>query len=755
VPLFALLAPFALGIWLEDRFALAPAACAFGTALGCALFALGARGAVARTGETLLGVGLGALALALRLHAPIPETEPGPVAITLLESPRAAHGACRAAIWVHGARPGRALLLGRGDLCELLPGATALARVRLESLRPPSNPGAGDSRRRLARRGIQRIARLHEEAWTPIGAEPGGAAAGIERLRRRFASRLDPELAPTRAGALLRAIAVADVSRLDERLRRAFADSGTTHLLSVSGTHIVWVFWLTRICVAFALGRSRALPLVRAARGAGTLAGAAAGLAYAFLCGLEAPALRSAAMAAAGGLALVGGRPGAAWNALALAALAVLAFDPGALFEASFQMSFAAVAGLLVWRPPPGALRGLAHASLGAGLATAPLAANLGASLPVGWLVANALAVPYFGVAVVPPALVAGALGDEVPALARIARALAELGIRMLESLASADLLAGPRDRVAVAALLAALAFAARGLALRRRALTFAAGAGAVVSFALAWPTENTRVETPELAFLDVGHGDAVLVRASRRAWLVDAGTRAPDFDAGHSVVLPALRALGVRRLDALALTHADLDHVGGAAAVLESMPVAELGLTRETLAAAALRQVRRAAARRGVAVRIVAAGDSLGAGGLELLALWPEPALRPPTTNAGSLVLRAASARSCALLSGDAPAAVERALAPVLGRCDVLKLGHHGSATSSDPGFLAALDPVVAVASAGRRPRAPLPHPEVRARLRARSISLFETRRDGALRIELDRPGPVVRPWLTRRWAD
>jgi len=742
-------------VWLEDRLALGAGWCALASALGAALAAIRARGALPRAGETLLGVGLGALALAIRLRAPVPDAEPGPIAIALLEAPRSAHGACRAAIWVHGARPGRALLLGRGDFCALLPGANALARIRLESLRPPSNPGAGDAPRRLARRGIQRIARLDGEAWVPIGSEPDGPAARIERLRRRFAARLDPESAPTRAGALLRAIAVADVSRLDESVRRAFADSGTTHLLSVSGTHIVWVFWMTRICVAFALGRSRALPLVRAARTAATLAGAGAGLAYAFLCGLEPPALRSAAMAAAAGLALVGGRPGAAWNALALAALAVLAFDPGALFEASFQMSFAAVAGLLAWRPPAGALRGLAHASLGAGLATAPLAANLGAPLPAGWLVANALAVPYFGAAVVPPALAAGALGDQAPALAALARTLAELGIRMLESLASADLLAGPRDRVAVAALLAALAFAARGLAQRRRGLALAAGAAAAVSLALAWPSENARVDAPEVLFLDVAHGDAALVRAGGRAWLVDAGTRGPDFDAGHTVVLPAFRALGVRRLDALVLTHADLDHVGGAVAVLESVPAAELWLTRETLESPALRGVRRAAARRGVVVRIVAAGESLGAPELELRALWPPADFRAPSTNAGSLVLRAASARSCALLGGDAPAAVERALAPGLARCDVLKLGHHGSATSSDARFLDALDPVVAVASAGRRPRAPLPHPQVRARLRARAISLFETRRDGALRVELGRPGPLVRPWLTPRWRD
>ncbi len=754
-PLLFLLAPFALGILLEDRLEPGVSWGGVAAALGLAIWRVRGAGPYVRAGETLLGVGLGALALALRLHAPIPEALPGPVAITVLDAPRIQGGACRATVWIHGARSGRALLLARGAACALLPGQRALARLRLEPPRPPSNPGAGDARSRLARHGISRIARLYEEALAPIGVEADGPAARLERLRRRFAERLDPAEFPSRAGALLRAMAVSDVSRLDESLRRAFADSGTTHLLSVSGTHIVWVFWLTRVCVAFALGRSRVLPLVRSARSAALAAGAMAGMAYAFLCGLEAPALRSAAMAGAGAIALVGGRPAAGWNGLALAALLVLGFDPGALFDASFQMSFVAVAGLLVWQPPPGPVRGLVHASVAAGLATAPLAAGIGASLPAGWLVANALAVPYFGIAVVPPALVAGALGARVPQLAALVRALAELGIRMLERLATSDLLAGPHDRVAVAALFAALAFGGRALAQRRRVLAALSASAALASLVLAWPASNTGIAGAELVFFDVGHGDAILVRGGEHAWLVDAGTRAPDFDAGHAVVLPGLRALGVRRLDALALTHADLDHIGGASAVLAGLPVAELWLTRETLAAPGLRALRRSAARRGVVERVVAAGDELGASGLSLHALWPPASFAAPTSNAGSLVLRIESARGCALLGGDAPAEVERRLAPQLSHCDVLKLGHHGSATSSDARFLDALEPVVAVASAGLRPRAPLPHPEVRARLRARSISLFETRNDGALRIELDRPGPLVSPWLDPRWRD
>ncbi|HXZ84423.1 MAG TPA: hypothetical protein VEI82_02935, partial [Myxococcota bacterium] len=232
-----LVAPLALGIALENRLELAPLGPALLALAGLALWGVRARGRGAAAGEALLGVGLGALALSLRLAAPVPEAEPGPAAFTLLEAPLADTDSCRAAVWVHGARPGRALLLGRGALCGLLPGQSALARLALEPVRPASNPGAVDPGARLARRGIRRIARMESGAVVPIGTPPSGLAAQVERLRRVFAERLDPAAAPTRAGGLLRALTVADVSHLPDGVRRAFADSGTTHLLSVSGTH--------------------------------------------------------------------------------------------------------------------------------------------------------------------------------------------------------------------------------------------------------------------------------------------------------------------------------------------------------------------------------------------------------------------------------------------------------------------------------------------------------------------------------------
>ncbi len=756
-PLARLALCFAFGVWLEDALELAPLAAALAALAGLGLWRGRERGRLARAGEALLGAGLGAFALAVRLCAPVPELDAsGSVALTALEAPLAGASGCRVPVYLHAARPGRALLRAEGEACALLPGERALARLRLERPRPATNPGAVDRSRGLARRGVRRLARIEGSAFARIGPEPRGVAASLERARRAIGARLDPpDGAPRRSAAVLRALATADTSRLDEDLRAVFARSGTTHLLSVSGTHVVFVVWLVHAAVAFLLRRTSWLPALRAARASGLALGVAAGVGYAALCGFGPPALRAAAMAFAAGLALLGGRRAAAWNALALASLLVLATDPAALFEPSFQLSFAAVAGLLWWRPPVGLLRGSLHVSLAAGLVTAPLAAAIGAPLPAGWLVANALAVPYFSAGVVPLALAAGAFGQHAPALGAAARASAELGIRALETLASPDLLAGPRDPIALALALAALGLAWRAHALASRGLARALLAAAALIACVAAPAGNTRVAAPTLWFLDVGHGDAVLVRAGARAWLVDAGTRFAGFDAGRAVVVPALRAEGVRRLDALIVTHADLDHAGGAGAVLDALPVGELWLSRESLAAPPLRALRRTAARRGVPVRVVAAGELHSAPGLELRALWPRADHRASTSNAGSIALRLDARSSCALLTGDAPAEVERVLAREAAPCAVLKLGHHGSATSSDPRLLDALAPELALASAGRRARSPLPHPRVRARLRERSISLWQTRADGALRVVLERPGPLVVPWLSRPLRD
>ncbi len=758
VPLLRVVVPFVLGILLEDVLRLAPAVCGVTAVLGLGLWRLRPAGLLAGSGEILLGIGLGALALAPRLAAPIPSAAPGPTVLTLLQAPSRSSVGCRLSVHVHGPSEGRARLGADSEACELLPGALAVARIELEPLSPATNPGGSSRRDYWARRGVQAGGRVRGSIL-PVSARGASFRARLERARRALGESLDPADRPSRAGALLRALATGERSFLGDGVRRSFSRAGTAHLLAVSGLHVGWVLAVGRAASGWLIRRSPGLFLLRRANALSLGVGAFCALGYALLTGPAIPALRASSMAFAGTLAVLGGRPAASWNALALALLTVLAIEPASLFEPALLLSFAAVSGIVVWRPEPGMLPALLHSTLAAVLATAPFIASLGAPLPVAGLCANLIVVPLFGVALVPLALVAAGTATLLPALAGpplwIATRVAELGIRLVELLESPDLLAVAGDRVTFALGLAGCGFGFRLLAggQRRLAGALLIAAPLALGVGLISGRANTNVAT-SLVFLDVGHGDSVLLRSGRAAWLIDAGPRLAGFDAGRYVVLPALRAEGVRRLNALILTHSDRDHIGGAEAVVRGITVDELWMSRETLAASASQRVRREAARAGVPIRVIAAGDAWYADALSMRALWPPAGRVRGSSNRSSLVLEIRAGRVCAMLPGDIPAEVERVLASHVQPCEILKLAHHGSGSSTADSWLRALAPEIAVVSAGRRRRHPLPDPEVRSRVRRAGIALWETSRCGAVRIDLGGARPSVRSFLASHEA-
>lgn len=740
-----LLAPFAAGILLCELLAAPPLVW-----LAAAIMSLAAARRRPRCGEAAFGLALGGLALAVRLAAPVPELDPraASVSVELLEAPRRSGPLCSAVVRVYGARPGRALLRASGSACAALPGDLLRARLVLEPFDGERNPGGASPRHAWARRGVHRVARIADGLYAPVRSDPG-VRARVESLRRRFGAAVDDG---SRAGRLLRALTTGVRDGVGPGLRARFEASGTAHLLAVSGLHVACVYATATYLLAGMLRRAPWVSWVRVAGPCAGMAGAAAALAYAGLAGFGVPALRAVAMAAAGTLAVLSGRPAASANALALAAGIVLAFDPSALFSAGFALSFSAVAGILAWRPPARGVAALWHTSCAAGLATAPWATAAG--LPLAWSapLANLIAVPVFGLAIVPLALLTGAVDSVHPVLSGLLRplplGLTEAALRVLEGLGSADPLASCRAPVRVAGGAAGAAFACR-IAWRsaRPALYALALPCAALAVSGLAPGSNARVADPEIWFLDVGHGDAILVRSADSAWLLDAGPRFGRADAGRRVVAPALRALGVRRLDVLAVTHSDRDHIGGAASVLSRLPVGELWLSAAVARHAEGRQLLRVAALRRVPVRLVQRGTRARVGDLVASVRWP-PVESVSDGNAGSLVLRVEGREGCAMLPGDVPDSVERRLADET-ECAVLALAHHGSGSSSSGAWLDRLRPVVAVASAGRRRRGPLPHPAVRARLRGRDVTLYVTREHGAVRVAFAEPGLVVAPFL------
>jgi competence protein ComEC len=267
----------------------------------------------------------------------------------------------------------------------------------------------------------------------------------------------------------------------------------------------------------------------------------------------------------------------------------------------------------------------------------------------------------------------------------------------------------------------------------------------------LLWLAPPARLppEPPRVVFFDVGQGDATLVQGRCATLLVDAGVAVPGGpDLGRSAVVPALRALGVTRLDLLLATHTDLDHRGGIPAVLDAFPVAALWVPRGAHAEPGFAALSESARAHAVPIRERGAGDpTRRIGDLAITPLWPPAATGALSSNDRSLVVRIEVAGQRLLLPGDIEAAAEAGLLANAAdlRADVLKLGHHGSRSSSSSRFLSEVDANVAVASAPCAGRFEMPHARVLARAREAQLSVWWTGRDGAVHVGL---GERLRVW-------
>jgi competence protein ComEC len=663
---------------------------------------------------------------------------------------------------------GRARLSVIGPPMDVRYGDEIRGRFRLRHPRRFENPGAFDYPAYLASR------RIFLEGWTREPVEVAAGSRGSRLLgvlfdvRTLLLRRLDAAFPPA-PGGLLKAVVLGDRSGLSAETQRAFLESGTYHILAISGLHV-------GILAGALFG------FFRLARVSPRVAAAAAAVlvtAYAALAGAGASVVRAALMADVYLLAIVLDRRADLVNSLALAALALLWWNPGSLHDVGFQLTFLATLGIAAVlprcasrlgslpRPFRWALESVAITVAASAVTLPVLAGSFNRFAPVGVL-ANLPVVPLSGAITTLGAAACGAFLIVPEGLtwlnqinARLAEALLWLAhwfagwpwssLRVYTPTVGMILL----YYGAIVSLLCAVPTVPKGGGgtARRWARWAAIGCCAILLVQVSWRLRPaTEDGVVRVTMLDVGQGEAVFVEVPGRArMLVDAGGILGDgFDVGERVIAPFLWHEWVDRLDVLVLTHPQSDHIGGAATVLRTFPVGEVWTGASPALSPTDVWIQEHLRHRRIPHRIVAAGDPPARWGEAVVrVLHPGPTgedenpLRPGRrlgVNDRSVVLRVQLGDQAILLTGDlardGEAAVLRSGAAV--QAQVLKVPHHGSRHSSSEDFVRAVGPSAALVSVGHRNPFRHPHPEVAARYEGAGARLWRTDRHGAIYVEM-----------------
>jgi competence protein ComEC len=598
---------------------------------------------------------------------------------------------------------------------------------------------------------VERLGASHvlaADRVAPTGATRTGLRGALDDVRRRAELALESGAAPP-AAALLRGFVLGQDDRIADGVRDEFRRSGLAHVLAVSGQNVM----LLALLAAPLLGIAGVPLRLRLVAIACLIA------LYVPVAGAGPSIQRAGVMGVAGVVAALASRPTARWYALGLAAAVTLCANPRATSDIGWQLSFAAVGGLLVLAPVlirvlapegPGARRTLAEGvaiTLAATLATAPLAAHHFGTVSLTALPANLVALP----AIAPAmwlGMLAGALG-QIPAAP--CEPLTWLGGLCAGFIGWVAHVFGPEwaqleipapGAVAAGAWTGILVGGARlvclGIERRRgmrpaprppaaRAITLAVVcllAACAVGLLARGSAPQAREPQLRLSVLDVGQGDAILVEPrSDEPLLIDAGP--PDAE-----VASQLASRGVEELGAVVITHDDLDHSGGLADVVEQLSVRGLFVARTAPSACDFVDCP--------PITRLSRGDRVRAGDARLEVLWP-PAAAASTEepNDAALVLELELGQFDALLTADAEAEVASYGA---GRVEFLKVAHHGSADAGLGTLLGRTQPELAAISVGEGNPYGHPAPETVASLAEHGVPTLRTDELGEIVIEADR---------------
>lgn len=670
---------------------------------------------------------------------------------------------------------GRVLVTVRSPSFSWKRGDRVEARLRLREPRNFGNPGEFDYVAYLARRGIHVTAFAPDDRlWKRTADGERGLSGRLERWRDDAARFIQETLAEPEA-SILGALLLGESAAVGAEVRERYARAGVSHVLAISGLHIGLVVGSAYAAAYWLLARSEWILLRTTVPKLALVLTLPPVFLYTVLAGGGVATLRASFMTGLVVVAVLLDRRRDWLSALAFAAMVVSFLLPGAVFEVSFQLSFAAVLAIILgagriramwdaWeerrllrlrRGPWRLLRGLVlyqAVTLSALLGTAPLVAWHFNRASIVGLIANSVVVPVIGIVPVSAGLLAVLLSPFAPWLAEALLRLAGSVVSVADVLVRffAAVPGGSPRVVTPSSFELALLYALLGSFLLRprrlRRLFVASCLILLAADAAWWYAQRFHGSALTVTFISVGQGDSTLIEfPGGEVMIVDGGGLSPTFDTGERIVAPQLWRRKIARIDTLVLTHADFDHFGGLGFLAREFAPRDFWWNGspghgERFAAfrASLRNTRAFAAERGRRRSI---------GGVEVAILHPDPAVHG-SDNDRSLTLRLAYGPTAVLLPGDLEAGGELALVTAARHelaSTVLKVPHHGSRTSSTPLFLAAVAPTLAVVSCGYDNRFGFPHPRVLEAYSSRNIEVLRTDRDGAISVRIEPEGGIT----------
>ena len=630
---------------------------------------------------------------------------------------------------------------------------TAYGKVR--ELRGYNNPGQIDMTVALKREGI--TARMSVQAQNiKLNTVHAGYSwrAALADWQAGIVRALQ-QVMPVNDAAILTAVLFGGYQGINKSVVDDFAATGLIHILSVSGAHIALVAGLIRW-----FGNQ-----LRLGSRTTTIVAVLAIVFYACISGFTPPVIRSMIMGIISLLAVLVERESYAPAALAVTALGMLVYQPLLLYDISFQLSFAATAGLVfLYKPTSDYLSAFLPAWL-AGLLAVTASAQLGVLPIIAWYFNNFSLISFAANILVLPVvelvIILGLAGiivyTVVPVIGNLVFVISSLLIGLVMML-TALLAAVPYSSVYIPSigmggsvvyyLLLAWFYGWRPLSIpgpgqlarqRPRLCTITVSVIIGLMAVYTWYPRPLAVH-----FIDVGQGDAALIITPRsKAVLVDTGGSfsGSNYDIGERVVAPYLKHYGVTTVDYLILTHGHQDHAGGAAGVAGRVSVNQVMLPREEYSQAVQALVHTKPA---ISIIPTYTDQTFQLDGVNVSiehAVGENGRNQAVTGNEVSSVIRVSYGQHSFLITGDLEAKGEEMLlaTKAVKPCTVLKVGHHGSKTSTTAAFLQALAPEYAVISVGYANRFGHPHPETIRRLTDRQTVIYRTDTHGAVVFKSD----------------